>query len=158
MIGVGKEKIELAVMQRIEIHLPVLEVVLLDKSCRLKAALDLVPDGQIRAHRLVSRVPEPNRLLRDGDVEALLQVADGVTGGVAQVVAPDRFHDDLDRIRGMLSDLVDKGMAAGVAAPALALLMARPAPAFLDHVLTTAKAKRPRRYIKSPFISNEILV
>jgi hypothetical protein len=57
-------------MQRIEVDLPVLEVVLFDESCRLNAALNLVADGVVDADRLVSGVPEPGRLLRDRNAEA----------------------------------------------------------------------------------------
>jgi hypothetical protein len=40
-------------MKRIEVDLPVLEVMFLDETGWLKAALNLVADGVIRAHRLV---------------------------------------------------------------------------------------------------------
>src|SRR5262252_3744114 len=125
-------------MQRIQIHLPVLEVVLLDQACGLNAALDLVPDGVVGAHRFLGCVPEPECLLWNGDVKATGEVADGLAGGVAQVIAPYPFHDDLHRIAGMFGDLIDEGMAAGVAVPALAWLMQGPAPAFLDHVFSPA--------------------
>jgi hypothetical protein len=78
VIGVGEEQIEFAVMQGIQIHLVVLEVMLLDETSWLDAALDLVADGVVGAYRLVGHVPEPERLLWDCDVEALLEVADRV--------------------------------------------------------------------------------
>ncbi len=77
-------------------------------------------------------VPEAERLLRDRNVEAAVQVADGFSGGVVQVVAPDRFHDDLHRIRGMLGTSVDEGVSAAGTAPALARLVSCGAQTLLD--------------------------
>jgi hypothetical protein len=126
------------VVERVQIHLPVLEVVLLNEAGRLETAFDWVANGVIRTDGLVRRVPEPERLLRDRDAKAPLKVAQGLTGGVAQVVAAHRLHDHLDRIEGILCDLVDKGVATAGAAPALACLMAGRARAFFDHGFSAA--------------------
>jgi hypothetical protein len=54
-------------------------------------------------------------------------------GGVPQVVATNRLHDDLHRIRGVLSHQIGERMATAVAAPALARFVASVARAFLNH-------------------------
>ena len=56
-------------------------------------------------------------LFRYGDVEAASEVAERLAGGVAEIVAANRFHDDLHRIEGMLGHQVGEGMPAAVAAP-----------------------------------------
>jgi hypothetical protein len=115
---------ELAMVHRIEIYLAMLQVMLLKQSLWLKAVRDLRPDGVVGADGLVGGVPELKGLLRSRNVEASGEVAHGLAGGVAQVIPADRFHDHLDRIRGMLGHQIGEGVAAAVAAPALALLVA----------------------------------
>jgi hypothetical protein len=80
-------------MEGIEVDLPVLEGVLLNEAGRLEAAFDRGPDGVVGAHGFVGRVPEAERLLRDRDAEATLEVAHGLPGGVAQVITAHRLHD-----------------------------------------------------------------
>jgi len=130
MIGVGEEQIELAVVEGIEVHLPVLQVVLLNESCRFEAGRDLGPDGVIGADGFVGGVPEPEGLLRNSDAEAALEIAYRLAGGVA--------HDHLDRIRGMLGHEIGEGVAAAVAAPALAGFVASRARTLFDHILGAA--------------------
>jgi hypothetical protein len=112
---------------------PLLPGSLLDQASRLDAALDWLADGVVGADGLVGGVPEPERLLRDRDVEAAIEIAHGLASGVAQVVTADRLHDDLDRIRGMFSDQIREGVPTAGAAPALARLMAGGAQTLLDH-------------------------
>jgi hypothetical protein len=133
VIGIGEELLELAVMQRVQIHLPVLEVMRLDQTGRLNAALDRCLNRVVGADGLVGGVPEPEGLLWDRDAEAALEVAHGVAGRVAQVVAAHGFHDDLDRIRGVLGHQIREGMAAAGAPPALTCLVAGDAQTLLDN-------------------------
>ena len=78
--------IELAVVQGIEVHLAMLEVVLFKQALWLETVRNVRPDGVVGAHRLVGRVPKPKGFFRHRDVEAPGEVADRVAGGVAQVV------------------------------------------------------------------------
>ena len=130
--------IELAAVQGIEVHLAMLQVLLFKQALGLEARCDLRPDGVVGADGLVGRVPEAEGLFRDRDVEAAGEVADRVAGGVAQIVAPYRFHNDLDRIRGVLGHQIGERMPAAVTAPALARFVAGFAPALLDHVFGAA--------------------
>jgi hypothetical protein len=129
---------ELAVVQGIEVHLPVLQVVLFKQALWLEAVRNLRPDGVVGADGLVGRVPEPERLFRNRDVEAAGEVADRVAGGVAQVVAAHRLHNDLDRIGGVFGDQIRERMPALVAALALPRFVAGFSRAFLDHVFGAA--------------------
>ncbi len=79
VIRVGEEVLELALVQGIQIHLPVLQVVLLHESCWLEAALDWLADGVVGADGLVGGVPEAERLLRNCDAEAAFEVTDRLT-------------------------------------------------------------------------------
>jgi hypothetical protein len=133
VVGEREKMRELAVVERIEVHLAMLHIVLLKQAVGLEAVRNLGPDGVVGADGLVGRVPEPEGLFRDRDVEAAGEVAHGVAGGVPQVVAAHRLHNNFDRIRGVLGDQIDERVAAPVAAPALALLMAGFSRAFLDH-------------------------
>jgi hypothetical protein len=130
--------IELAVVQGIEVHLAMLEVVFFQKAIRFDAVRNLRSDGVVGADGLMGRVPEPERLFRNRDVEAAGEVVDRVAGGVAQVVAADRFHDDLDRIGGVFGDQIGECTPAPVATPALACFVASFARAFLDDVFGAA--------------------
>jgi hypothetical protein len=87
---------------------------------------------------LVGRIPEPECLVRDLDVQVSSEVADGVTGGIAQVMAADRFHDHLDVIGDCLVTEIREGMPAAIAAPTSTRFVAGFAPAFLDHVFRVA--------------------
>jgi hypothetical protein len=99
-----------------------------------EAAFDRPANGVVGADEFVGMMPAAEGFFRDGDMETAGEVADGITGRVAEVVAADCFHNNLDWIWGVFSHQVGEGVPAAIAAPALALLMAGFARAFLDHV------------------------
>ncbi len=93
-------------------------------------------------------IPVAKCFLGDLDTKATLQVADGLAGGVAQVVKREALHDELDGVACVLGDFSDEGVAALVAPVALAVFIAGVTLAFLFDLLgPTLRARECRKNV-----------
>jgi hypothetical protein len=84
---------ELAVIERIKVHLAMLQVALLEQAIGIETAFDLLANRMVGADGSVGVVLPAEGLLRDLDVEAAIEIADGPEGRVVEVVPANSLHD-----------------------------------------------------------------
>ncbi len=98
MGGVGEKILQLPVVELIEVDLAMLERVSDYQLARRIALLDWVADPVVGGDGFVGGVPEAKGLFGHRNAKAPLEGADGVWGGVAEVIAGDSLHDEPHRV------------------------------------------------------------
>lgn len=134
MVGVEEKMLQLAVVELVEVDLAVLERVPDYQLARRIALLDCVADPVVGRDGFVDWVPEAKGLFGNSNAKAPLEGADGVWGGVAEVIEGEPLHDEPHRVARVLSSFFHKQAAAGGALVPLTHVVAGFALAFLRHL------------------------
>lgn len=90
-------------------------------------------------------IPVAKGFLGDFDTKAAAEVADGLSGRVAQVVKREALHDELDGVACVLGNFSDEGVPALVAPVALAVFVVGVTLALLFDLLGPTLWARERR-------------